>query len=65
MSGDRKIGRNKARPAQKRYVAEGRAAKNKRLNIEKATKSAFEKKVMKVPRGTARSKRRANIQLAA
>lgn len=52
----RKIGRNKNRPAQKRYVAERRSEKNKRRNIAKAAKQAD--KVIKVPRGTARKARR-------
>ena len=52
----RKIGRNKNRPAQKRYVAEQRSDKNKRRNIAMAAKQA--NKVIKVPRGTARALRR-------
>jgi len=59
----RKIGRNKNRPAQKRYVAERRSEKNKRKNIERATKLAA--KSMRVQRGTARAKRRGNVQIVA
>ena len=52
----RKIGRNKNRPAQKRYVSERRSEKNKRRNITRAAKQAA--KVIKVPHGTARALRR-------
>ncbi len=55
--GTARYGRNKNRPAQKRYVAEGRSEKNKRRRISKHLHAVEEKKANppKVTRGTKRS----------
>lgn len=62
----RKLGRNSARPSQKRYQAENHLAINKSRRAKKAKKAAAPKE-MRVPRGTARYLRRhaAAIQAAA
>lgn len=62
----RKIGRNKKRPSQARYVGEHRSEKNKRLRQAKhaALITAKADNPPRVPRGTARAKRREHLQRA-
>lgn len=62
MSESNKIGRGKRSAARTRYKAASRWDANKRKNIAKAAKAAATPKVMKVPRGTARAKRRVALQ---
>ena len=60
QSAGRKFDRCRKSNSHARYVAEDRAAKRHRKNIAKA--EAMEPKVLKVPHGSARAARRANIK---
>jgi hypothetical protein len=53
----RKFGRGRRSPSAKRYLAENRAEKNRRRKAAKIARRAT--KVLRVPHGTARAKRRA------
>lgn len=60
--GDRKYGRQKKSATAARYKAENRAAVRKEKNKAIAKINAKTKKVLKVPRGTARALRRGKEQ---
>jgi len=55
----RKFGRNRRSPSAKRYLAENRADKNRRRKASKQARRTI--KILRVPHGTARAKRRARM----
>lgn len=63
MSGERKIDRNRKAACMVRYKAENRDKTNRLKHVRKAEKQEAKDKLktLKVPRGTARAKRRANL----